>query len=117
MSKDTLTEMNLYIMLAVVFVVVFYGYYLSTRFSNKVIEIDQQMLKASVSGNKNANLVSAKDGTIYKVTDSWLLLHFKSAEVLNTLTNKTSEIFYVSGFGSRVPALGLFPVITSAIAK
>lgn len=117
MKQKEISKMNVYIILTVVFVVGFYGYYFFTRFSNKVIEIDQQMLKASTSGNKNMNLVSAKDGTLYKVTDAWLLLHFKSAEVLNVLTNKTSEIFYVSGFGMRVPALGLYPVITSAIAK
>lgn len=117
MKQKEISEMNVYLMLVIVFVVVFYGYYFFTRFSNKVIEIDQQMLKSSTSGNKSINLVSAKDGTLYKVTDAWLLLHFKSAEVLNVLTNKSSETFYVSGFGMRVPALGLYPVITSAIPK
>lgn len=117
MNKSIENEMNVYLVFFVVFVVVFYGYYLYTRFSNRMIEIDQSMLKASTSGQRSSNLISAKDGTLYKVMDAWMLLHFKSAEVLNVLTNKSAETFWVSGYGTRVPALGLYPVITSAIPQ
>lgn len=113
LNKETQAKMNMYLMFFLVLAITFYVYYFATRFTNKVIRIDNDnLMKASTSGNRSKNLVSDTDGTLYRVTDAWGVLHFRSAEVLNTL--RTGEKFIVSGYGTRVPALGLYPVIVSA---
>lgn len=115
MNKQTNTNIKLYALFVAVFVVMFYGYYTYTRFQNKAIIIDDQLLKTSLSGERSSNLISDTDGTIYKVSNAPLVLHFRSAEVLNTLNNKSGRTFLVSGYGIRVPVLGLYPMITSAV--
>ena len=113
MNKETKIQVKLYALFVAVFVVMFYGYYAYTRFQNREITIDDQLLKTSLSGERSSNLVSDTDGTIYKVSNAPLVLHFRSAEVLNTLNNKSGRTFLVSGYGTRVPVLGLYPMITS----
>ena len=115
MKKETNTQFKMYALFVAVFVVLFYGYYTYTRFQNKAIIIDDQLLKTSLSGERSSNLISDTDGTIYKVSNAPLVLHFRSAEVLNTLNNKSGNTFFVSGYGIRVPVLGLYPIITSAV--
>ena len=115
LNKETQNKLNFYLLFFAVFMVLFYSYYTFTRFHGKIIRIDNDnLLKASGSGNRSKNLISDTEGTLYRVTDVWPVLHFKSAEVLNTL--KSGEKFVVSGYGTRVPALGLYPVIMSAIS-
>ena len=116
MNKATKAQIKLYTVFVAVFVVMFYGYYAFTRFENKEITIDDQLLKASMSGDRSSNLVSDTDGVVYKVSNAPLVLHFRSAEVLNTL-NKSGRTFLVSGYGARVPVLGLYPMITVATPK
>lgn len=116
MNKDTKTRVKLYAVFVVVFVAMFYGYYAHTRFLNKEITIDDQFVKASMSGDRSSNLISDTDGVVYKVSNAPLVLHFRSAEVLNTL-NKSGRTFIVSGYGTRLPALGMYPVITHVVPK
>ena len=110
MNKETKIQVKLYVVFVVVFVAMFYGYYVFTRFQNKEIVIE------SMSGDRSSNLVSDTNGVVYKVSNAPLVMHFESAEVLNTL-NKSGRTFLVSGYGTRVPVLGLYPVITFATPK
>lgn len=106
-------NLKLYGLFAAVVVTMFYVYYAMTRFENKKITIDNDnIVKTSLSGDRSQNLISDTDGTMYKVANAPLVFHFKSSEVLNTL--KSGNTFVVSGYGSRVPVFGLYPVITSA---
>ena len=100
-------NLKLYGLFVTVLVTMFYVYYAMTRFENKKITIDNDK-----SGDRSQNLISDTDGTMYKVANAPLVFHFKSSEVLNTL--KSGNTFVVSGYGSRVPVFGLYPVITSA---
>lgn len=107
-------EFKIYITLFVLTISVFFVYYMSTRFENKYIIVDDNKLLKS-SGKKSHNLISDTDGNIYKVSNSWMIFHFNSSEVLNSL--KPGKAFMISGYGVRIPTLGMYPLIISATLK
>ena len=111
MSKEDKATLKMYISVFAVIVVVFYTYYFATRFTNRQITINKDDMLKSNGGNAAKNLVSDSNGVIYSVASSPLILHFSSSEVLNTL--EVGDSFVISGYGTRVPALGLYPQIVT----
>tara|TARA_B110000858_G_C17587930_1_gene374322 strand:- start:264 stop:623 length:360 start_codon:yes stop_codon:yes gene_type:complete len=87
---------------------IFYQY--GTRFE-KVITVDEKYTYGKGSGNSQS--VSDKDNNIYFVRNSIYFLHFSSLEVFNSLD--TNRSYKINGFGIRVPALGLYPIIIKAV--
>ena len=95
--------------LVLIFVIVFYMYYFFTKFENVTIKINNNnLLKAT--GEFSENLLSDDKGNIYKISNNLLILYFTAAETLNKLESGKSYI--VSGYGKRIPLLGLYPQIT-----
>lgn len=82
---------------------------LFTRFE-KTITIESNL--AYGSGRSTGNVVSDKEGKVYKVENVLWLLHFRSAELQAEL--KPGSTYKVKGFGIRIPALGVYPVLTDA---
>jgi pyruvate dehydrogenase complex dehydrogenase (E1) component len=106
-------ELKFYGIILVIFLGIFYVYYMSTKFSNHVITIKKDdMTKASMNGRISRNLIGDTTGNIYSVSSNPLLLFFKSAEILNML--EEGKTFTVSGYGKRIPMLGVYPQITHA---
>lgn len=56
--------------------------------------------------------ISDDAGNVYTVSNQLLLLHFNAAQVALMLENGSH--FKVSGYGYNIPALGIYPNITSA---
>ena len=105
-----INKLKVYGVLGVSLVLIFYTYYIFTKFKNESIVIDNaDMLKAHMKGY-SSNLISDSRGNLYKIASNPLLLHFKSAEILNTV--KPGGKFFVSGYGKRIAFLGLYPIIT-----
>jgi hypothetical protein len=79
---------------------------LFTRFE-KTITVESNL---AYGGNRSiGNVISDKEGNIYKIRNVTLLLHFRAAELQAML--KPGETFKVKGFGVRVPFLGMYPTI------
>jgi len=79
---------------------------LFTRFE-RTITVESNL---AYGGNRSiGNVVSDKEGHIYKIRNVALLLHFRAAEIQAML--KPGETFKVKGFGIRVPFLGMYPTI------
>jgi len=99
-----------YVIIVLVIYIVFYICLLAfTRFERK-ITVDTNTSYGK--GNSMSNLVSDKEGRIYRIANVPLMLHFTAAEVQAKL--KPGESFTVHGFGVRIPFLGMYPVITYA---
>ena len=103
---------SLWILLGfVIFTIVFNIFYqYGTRFE-KVITVDEKFTYGKGSGNSQS--ISDKDNNIYFVKDSLYYLHFSSLEVFNSLD--VNGRYRISGYGKRVPALGLYPIIIKAV--
>lgn len=94
-----------------VLVVLFYVYFFSTRFSNRIITVKKDdIIKAS--GKYSQNLVGATNGSLYSVKSNPLILFFKSAEIMNQL--EEGKTYMISGYGIRIPMINTYPQITSA---
>jgi len=96
-----------YLILTLLLFNIVYAY--TTPFE-KVITIDEKYTYAK--GSVGSQSVSDKEGVVYAVKDSLYYFHFQSAEVFNKL-NVDSK-YKISGYGRRVPVLGLFPIIIKA---
>ena len=59
------------------------------------------------------NSVSDDSNRVYKITNCLPKLHFTSAEVLLSIV--VGQKYKINGYGWRVPILGMYPNITSAI--
>ena len=110
-SKEDKAQMKFYVTVLAVFMAVFYTYYFFTRFTDRKITINKDDMLKSNGQSASKNLVSDSNGVIYSVSSSPLILHFTSSEVLNTL--EAGNTFIISGYGKRVPFLGLYPQIVS----
>ena len=110
-SKEDKAQMKFYVTVLAVFMAVFYTYYFFTRFTHRKITINKDDMLKSNGQSASKNLVSDSNGVIYSVSSSPLILHFTSSEVLNTL--EAGNTFIISGYGKRVPFLGLYPQIVS----
>lgn len=101
--------------LVIVMIVQFCMYYHNTKFENREITIKKDdIFKAHQMGRRASNLVSTDTNEIYRVSNNFLILFFKSSEVLSQLDE--GKTYLVSGYGSRVPWLGLYPEITEVRA-
>lgn len=85
-------------------------YQYGTRFE-KIITVDEKYTYGKGSGNSQS--VSDKENNIYFVRDSIYFLHFSSLEVFNSLD--VNGRYKISGFGVRVPVLGLYPIVINAV--
>lgn len=77
-------------------------------FFKKTITVDSNLAYGS-RYKSIGNIISDKEGNIYKLCNVPLLLHFKAAEHQAML--KPGETFHVKGFGVRIPFLDLYPII------
>jgi len=77
----------------------------------KVVSIKDKSEYAS--GKYLFNTVSDETGAVYVISNSWPILHFTSAEVLHKM--EVEKTYRVRGNGLRVPILGLYPNIVSAV--
>jgi N-glycosylase/DNA lyase len=113
-TNDTLVEIKMYLSIFLVFVTVFYIYYISSRFSKRIITVKKDDI-TKASGKFLSNLIGDTDGNIYAVTSNPLVLFFNSAEILNEL--EEGKTYVIGGYGTRVPMFGLYPQITSVISE
>jgi len=81
-------------------IVLFYVYYFSTRFTT--------VITVKTNGRYNSNLIGTKSGAVYKVSSNVLI---GSSEILNRI--EKGNTYQITGYGRRVPMLGLYPVIVS----
>jgi hypothetical protein len=105
---SNLGEYKYYIILIVTFLVLNAIYAYGTRFE-KTIRVKEVN---SLRGKYGTNVVADHDGTVYSVSNSFYYLFFNSAELYTQLDAEKS--YKITGYGYRVPILGLFPNIISA---
>jgi hypothetical protein len=91
--------------------VIHIGLLLFTRFT-RTITVETNMAYGTGNSRYGSvhNMISTNDGTIYKVSNVPLLLHFRAAEVQSKL--KPNGTYRVKGYGLRIPIFGMFPTIT-----
>lgn len=106
--RDT-KDLVMYLQIFAVFVTVFYIYYMFTRFENRTITIKDDFAMGSNKYTKN--VVSDENDNVYNVSSQPLLFQFNAAELLSKL--QPSKTYSISGYGVRIPWLGLYPQITS----
>ena len=112
------TSLNLLMILSYFFGIYFVLlaiYIYATRFE-KTITVSEKYQYASGGGRRLTinNSVQDQQGNVYRVSNQLLLLHFTAAEVLMNI--RVGASYTVRGYGIRIPALGLYPVITEAKA-
>lgn len=103
-------EHKVYLGVLVMTLAVFYAYYHNTKFVDRAITIKKDLFKAHGLGKRASNLVSTDTDEIYRVSSNVLILFFRASEVLSQL--EEGGTYLVSGYGSRIPWLGLYPEIT-----
>jgi hypothetical protein len=101
-------QIKVWVFLISIILALFYVYYFTSRFENKVITIDDEFSFMTQKSGKN--LIMDTDKKIYQITEVYPLLHFDAAELLGTL--KPGQTYNVSGFGIRIPVLMMYPIIT-----
>jgi hypothetical protein len=109
---DWIDRNSLWLLLGLIFFTVLFNlfYQYGTRFE-KVITVDEKYTYGK--GSNNSQSISDKDNNVYFVKDSIYYLHFSSLEVFNSLD--VNKKYKVNGYGVRVPVLGLYPIIISAV--
>lgn len=86
------------------------GLLVFTRFERKItIESNTTFGAGGGRSVSVSNMVSDKQGRVYKVRNVPLLLQFRAAEVQAAL--KAGETYTVRGYGIRVPIIGMYPTI------
>lgn len=106
-------EQKIQLGLLVTVLVIFYMYYHGTKFENREITIKKDnIFKAHELTKRTSNLVSTDTNEIYRVSSNFLILFFKSSEILSQL--EEGQTYMISGYGSRIHWLGLYPQITFA---
>lgn len=102
MSKENMIYIIIFL------IIIFYVYYALTRFE-KVITVKSEFTHTAYKyGN---TFVTDKNDNVYKIHNNALLLSFNAIEMLSVLEN--NKTFKITGYGVRVPWLGLYPIITS----
>jgi len=95
----------------IVLIIIHIVYVYSTRFE-RTITIKERR-EFSTGGKYIKNTILDENGNVYQVAFSIPLLHFKDAETWLRL--ETNMKFTVSGYGMRIPILGLYPNIVSIV--
>ena len=110
-----MTRQMVYFYALVAYVCIFYLYYFLTRFE-RVVTINEEFVheKGSRGMTTYVSASSAQEETdiIYVLTNVFLLFSFRSAELVAIIEPKKK--YNVTGYGIRVPFLGIYPVILSA---
>ena len=107
-SMRITSTMLIYIFVA--YVAVYYTYYFSTKFE-RTITVSEEFLK-SMATQYTMNIVSDTNGRVYELNNSYVLLKFKTAELMAVL--KPGKTYHVKGYGVRIPLLNFFENIYSA---
>jgi hypothetical protein len=63
------------------------------------------------NGRYTSNLIGTESGAVYKVSSNVLIGAFGSSEILNRI--EQGKTYQITGYGRRVPMLGLYPAIVS----
>jgi hypothetical protein len=102
------------IIFIVVILLIHIGLLIFTRFT-RTITVETNMAYGFGSGRYGGvnNMISTNEGTVYRVNNVPLLLHFRAAEVQSKLKPKTTH--RVKGYGLRIPIFGMYPTITGVI--
>lgn len=99
----------IYLLLFVLYIILFYIYYFTTKFE-KTITVKSEFMKGdTLEKNRLNNYVSDVNNTVYKLQNHYLLWQFTTTNNISILEkNKT---FKIRGYGIRVGFLGLYPNI------
>lgn len=107
-NKKQFKEIKMWLIVSSVLLACYYIYYFTTCFEKKTIQIDDEFY--FMSKNNGKNLIMDTNNKIYQIANVIPLLHFKASEMLGQL--KPGNTYTVSGFGTRIPVLNMFPIIT-----
>lgn len=111
--RDPEVQRKVFLYIVFFVIIVFYIYYHLTKFEHVTIRIkNPHLLKAT--GEISENLISDENGTIYKISNNLLVWYFTAAETINRL--EAGKVYVVSGYGKRIPILGLYPQITKVVS-
>lgn len=102
-------ENKYFIQFVILLIAMFYMYYFATRFSHVTITVKKDDI-IKTNGKHSSNLIGTTDGRVFQVSTNPLVMAFAASEILNTLEEGVT--YTVSGYGRRVPMLGLYPQIT-----
>lgn len=91
-------------------ILVFYLYYFSTRFTSVITVKKDDIVKTN--GRYARNMIGAESGAVYKVSTNILIGAFSATELLNRI--EEGRTYRITGYGRRVPVLGMYPTIVSA---
>ena len=108
---NSISNMSIFNMILLIFFIigVIEGLYIFFTKFEKEITIDE---KYTYGGNGINQSISDKENNIYVVRNSMFYLHWESLEVFNNMD--TNNRYKISGYGIRVPVLGMFPIIVKA---
>lgn len=119
-NSNNLTKFQYVIILVISFITIHVIYVYSTRFERTITIKDKHTF--STEGNVYSkystaikNTVSDENGIIYEISSSFPLLHFRAAEIL--LNIEKNKKYKISGYGWRIPILGIFPNIVAAVPQ
>lgn len=107
--KNVPEEIKVYGSLFIGLIVLFYVYYFSTRFTTVITVKKDDIVKTN--GRYNSNVIGTVSGAVYKVSSNVLIGAFRSSEILNNI--EEGKTYQITGYGRRVPMLGLYPMIVS----
>ena len=100
----------------VVVLILNFVYVYATPYERTVIIVEKYNYAAGSGRSLSImNTVSDDSNRIYRVGNCLPLLHFTAAEVL--LSISAGSKYKLKGYGFRVPILGWYPNITSAIKQ
>ena len=99
-----------YLYTLILYLIIYYTYYISTKFQKKITIKDNRILSIN---KKVYNFVIDTDNNVYVVDNRYALLHFDAVDVMTSI--KREESYLVSGYGVRIPFLELYPNILRII--
>ena len=109
---DTTQKMNMYFAIIAFSITIFYIYFFTTKFE-KSITIKNKFMYGDQKFSKN--MISDFKNNIYIVKNSPLLLKFRGPELLSSI--KEDHEYIITGYGRRIPFMGLYENILSIKSK
>ena len=106
---DKIQTIHMYVILIVLFFVSSAIYSYATYFTKTITVKEKDSLRG---GKYGQNVISDTDGNIYTITNTIFYLFYTSTELYTELAE--NKKYQISGYGYRIPFLGLFPSIISA---
>jgi hypothetical protein len=105
---DSLTVYVFFVAFLLINILITILLYIFTYFE-KTITINDKISYSS--GKYMNNTIIDENGIVYSITNSLPLLYFTSAEVFLKL--EKGKTYRVTGYGLRIPILGMFPNLLS----